>query len=217
MNELAPALSKSDARRLCDRIRRGVEDVVGLIVQLHDGHGWKALGYSTWKACCEAEFQRSSSWACRLVKDAEARRALPIGNEMSDGAVRELRRLPEDEREGALSDARERFGDNPTAAQVREIVDNYIADDEPYQPHDEATASVALDGDTVEVDDSSNTAITEEPELPRQREPDFTMELECLIARWRKAKPGLYTDSMFATLLRAKANQLEPEEEPGQE
>jgi hypothetical protein len=90
-----------------------------------------ALGYSSWGAFYEAEFGQSGNYGYRLLKSAEVVRALegdsPNGNSRpaSEAVARELAPLrdePDDLRD-AWEEAVSRFGEQPTAAQVREVVE----------------------------------------------------------------------------------------------
>ncbi len=48
----------------------------------------------------------------------------------------ELRRLPEDQREGCFADALDKFGDDLVVDQLSEVVDLWVADNEPYREPD---------------------------------------------------------------------------------
>lgn len=109
-------LTESRAKAICDRIRGGIESVAELLVELHDGKGWIALGYKSWKECCEKEFRHSASWACRQIQCHEVNAALPIGTDLSESQARELAKVPEEKREEVLEAA----GENPTAKAIKE-------------------------------------------------------------------------------------------------
>lgn len=66
-----PLLTKSQARKLTDRIAESVEQTWALLHEAHDREAWRALGYSAWAAYVEAEFGLSRSQANRLVVQAD--------------------------------------------------------------------------------------------------------------------------------------------------
>lgn len=68
MNELTNQLNEQNARKICAKIRGGLEDVTNLVLQLYKGQGWAAIGYSSWTECCREEFDKSASWASKQVK-----------------------------------------------------------------------------------------------------------------------------------------------------
>jgi hypothetical protein len=70
-------MTKSQAMSLCEKIRAGMGQLADLLAEFHENHGWLALGYSTWKECCEKEFQHPAWWAKRQLKVAAIRKSLP--------------------------------------------------------------------------------------------------------------------------------------------
>lgn len=73
---------------------------------------------------------------CQPVVDANP--VLP-----TERHARELARLPEEQRAGCLEDAKEKYGEGMTAAQLREEVDLWAADNE--EPDLDGTADDAVD------------------------------------------------------------------------
>ncbi len=137
--ELAKStITKARAMRLCSEIRDGMGSIAEKLSELHENCGWTVLGYLTWKECCEKEFRHSTWWAKNQLRIANVRKALPPpppkqGTEclaiqtdstphpcdsLSDGAVRELARVPEEKRQEVL-DAVTESGSRPTAAAIR--------------------------------------------------------------------------------------------------
>ena len=68
MNDLLTQLDERGARKLCAKIKDGIEDVKTLIIQLYEGQGWTAIGYSSWTECCREEFDKSAAWASKQAK-----------------------------------------------------------------------------------------------------------------------------------------------------
>ena len=81
MKKIGPTvqLSTEAARRLIDDINRGAANVRSLLLQLHDGEGWRALGYKTFESCIETELVFGRRQAFRqLVAGQIERRLKPI-------------------------------------------------------------------------------------------------------------------------------------------
>lgn len=131
-------LTESQARKLADKIKASATNLADLLCQFHAGQGWTALGYATWKECCEAEFRLSPSYAHRLMRAEEVRARLPIDNAVNEAQARELAKLPEDEQPTAWQETVERCGgaENVTAAAVRETVEQ--REGEPEEDDDES-------------------------------------------------------------------------------
>jgi hypothetical protein len=76
-----PELSYRTARRLVSQINQQSSEVRALVLRLHTGRGWLALGHASWKACVEAEFHFDSRHAYRLLEAAQVeRRVCPKGH-----------------------------------------------------------------------------------------------------------------------------------------
>ena len=84
MTELASQLDERRARKLCDRIRSGIEDTANLVVELYRGRGWTAIGYASFKECCREEFQHSVVRQLSGVEQAtpKIKQLTPIEREM---------------------------------------------------------------------------------------------------------------------------------------
>ena len=57
--ERIPELDADNARALTDQIKTRVESLWELIKQAYHGRAWVALGYQSWAAYCDNEFQTS--------------------------------------------------------------------------------------------------------------------------------------------------------------
>jgi len=94
---VTPALSRPDAKRLVTRINNQSADVRALVKQLHDGQGWKALGYDSWSACVDGEFVFGRQHAYRLLEAAEVEaRVSPVGDSkaLPERQIREIAVAP---------------------------------------------------------------------------------------------------------------------------
>jgi hypothetical protein len=150
-------LTKQQAMGICEKIRDGMGVVGDLLAELHRNKGWLALGYSTWKECCEREFQHPTWWAKRQLKVAEIRKSLPPppakvdppksskeGINLShrqpdltlnDAATIELGKVPAENRTEVLEAATERAGDRPpTAKIIKQTAAELMEDDLPPEP-----------------------------------------------------------------------------------
>jgi hypothetical protein len=160
-----PQLTKPQAMKICEQIRAGLGSVSDLLVELHEGEGWKTLGYGSWKECCEKEFQHSAWWANRQLRVAEVRRALPPPqakkskaceihtvlqpNPPKDSHLIELEKVPENQRLAVLAWAEEKADGKPlTAAMIRQAAKDCLKaepDTEDEPPEEPAPPAPVLD------------------------------------------------------------------------
>lgn len=121
-------LSKEAARSLTDEAKRDAQALWEKLVFLYEGHAHKALGYSSWGSYCVEEFGWEGTYSYRLVEAGRVVRdlELPIGNShpTNEAVARELSHLRYDPQKmkDAWMEAQVRYGDKPTANQVRDIV-----------------------------------------------------------------------------------------------
>jgi len=71
-------MSEQDARKLTERIRKGAESLKDLLLQAYEHGAWKALGYRTWTAYLNAEFEIVPGHATRLLAQARAIREISV-------------------------------------------------------------------------------------------------------------------------------------------
>lgn len=67
MTDLVRQMNQAEAEAITTRIREAVESTWQLIVEAHEGQAHKALGYETWGAYVEAEFDMSRQRAYQLI------------------------------------------------------------------------------------------------------------------------------------------------------
>jgi hypothetical protein len=128
LSELAApvTLSNKEARSLVSRINNQSADVRALILALHDGQGWKALGYESWKACVEGEFVFSRQYAYALLEAAVVERRLSTmvdSGHLPERHVRELRVAPAERQAEVYREAKESApASGLTAEHIRQTV-----------------------------------------------------------------------------------------------
>jgi hypothetical protein len=123
----APPMDRYEARAMTDTVKRDLGHVYRNLVTLRERRGHEALGYGSWAEYCRAEFDVGQSHAYRLldagrvVADIEAHspmgESVPLPNER---IARELAKDPEPAE--AWADVVELNGDEPTAKQTRDVV-----------------------------------------------------------------------------------------------
>ena len=127
----SPAMTKSCARDLTDRIKAGVNDVAEMLHRAHEGRAWEALGYASWKDYCTAEFQMSKRRSYQLLDFVEIKQEVSaidvecttVHSPISERQTRPLKSLPRGKRAEAWRRAEEiAGGEQPTAMQVKQAV-----------------------------------------------------------------------------------------------
>jgi hypothetical protein len=123
---LVPILGPSEARRLTNEVKRDAESLWRRLVELYDGGAHAALGYSSWKTYCEAEFGFGRSQSYRLLEAGRVAELIPYGG-MNERQARELAPLRRDEDENAVVEvwngARAEHGERLTAEKLRTAVE----------------------------------------------------------------------------------------------
>ena len=77
-DEITPAapMTKAQAKKVTTAIRQTADDLWDLLRVAHEGQAWVALGYPTWGAYVETEFNMTRRNANRLVAQAEVIKAI---------------------------------------------------------------------------------------------------------------------------------------------
>lgn len=159
-NLTTKSLPKADARAFITSIKRGVLSLRSMLISLHDGRGWEALGYDSWDALVKAEFKGfwSKSYTNRQLAAGRIEQKLlpappggstvPIGllptdvKPIPESLLRPLVGLPEDQQVAAYEAAQksaDKAGKILTAKDVKAQADTY----RPAQPDDTAAESAA--------------------------------------------------------------------------
>lgn len=95
---LTTQMDKADATALTQRIRTAVDGLGDMLLEAHDNKAWKALGYVTWEAYVEAEFDMSRQHSYRLLDQGRVVKAIedatgilsPSGD-ISEAAARDIK------------------------------------------------------------------------------------------------------------------------------
>jgi hypothetical protein len=135
--ELLPALDEFEARLLTDEVKDDAANLWAKLLRLYQGGAHIALGYSSWGAYYEAEFGQSGRQGYRLLEAAKVVAELPSDQLVTESVARELAPvLREDpEQVGEVWDeAVDRFGEQPTAAEVRTVVQEHDGDAAAEEP-----------------------------------------------------------------------------------
>jgi phage N-6-adenine-methyltransferase len=169
-----PTLTPDAARVLTDEVKSDAAALWAKLLSLYEGEAHIALGYSSWGAYCSSEFDWGKSQSYRVLDAARVVDALPespIGERPAESVARELvpvlREAPEQVPE-VWGEIVELHGPTPTAAQVREVVEDKRADpmavhyssktDEwatPQDFYDVVNAEFAFDLDVCALDTSA--------------------------------------------------------------
>ena len=93
-------MSEAEAKDCLGLIKENLGCAASSMQQLRDREGWRSLGYKSWKECCREEFQRSPSYAFRLIEAEKLKsKTLPIGNavleNLNEYQARALKNVPE--------------------------------------------------------------------------------------------------------------------------
>lgn len=95
--EVVADLTPDEARDLTDRIKATAEALWSLLAEAHDRQAWKALGYSSFSAYVEAEFDMSRRHAYRLldqalvIRELEHAAGVTHGSQISEREARDIK------------------------------------------------------------------------------------------------------------------------------
>ena len=86
-------LTPGAARTLTDNIKTVGEELGEMLLEAHDGEAWRALGYKSWKAYIEAEFDFNRQRSYQLLKQARVNAQLVVAGAETRVTEREARDL----------------------------------------------------------------------------------------------------------------------------
>lgn len=124
-------LTEAQAQSLVTEIKAGIIEIGDKLKELHDGEGWKALGYDNWKECYSKEFNFSKSRVYQLLAHVNVRENITAESTVVDSPAherqsRELADLDPADQPKAWKQAQDEAGtEQPTAKQVRQAADNF--------------------------------------------------------------------------------------------
>lgn len=153
--DMSVPLTMDEARELTEHIRSAVDVVWVLVARAHAGRAWEALGYASFAAYVQEEFNISRSRAYQLLDQAKVVQAIesatPDGTELSisEAAARDLKSIlgevvPEVETRTAGLPADE------AAEVVEEIVEDYR--EKVREQREQREAQAALDAEEAAMD-----------------------------------------------------------------
>ena len=76
MTNAVVLMTKTEARSITERIRSSVDDLAGLLDEAHGREAWRSLGYKSWGAYIDGEFDFSRRHSYRLLEQAKAMRQI---------------------------------------------------------------------------------------------------------------------------------------------
>ena len=121
-------MTKSCARDLTNRIKAGVNDVADMLARAHEERAWAALGYSSWKDYCAAEFEMTKQRSYQLLDFVKIRNSLAESQPgltlpSSERQTRALAKLSAEQQEVVWVAAVDAAGgEQPTPKEVRAVV-----------------------------------------------------------------------------------------------
>lgn len=136
MSEItAIALTLEQARDLTDEVKADAAALWAKLLTLYEGKAHEALGYSSWADYYGEEFGESKSRGYQLLEAARVDRALTdstmVERPTGERVAREMAPILKDEGPEAVEEVWgevvEQHGAAPTAAQVREVVEDHRA------------------------------------------------------------------------------------------
>lgn len=127
-------MARDEARALTDKVKLAASELWADLLKLYNGNAHKALGYKSWAAYCQVEFDLGRNAAWRMLNAARVMDQLPNGERSSP--IGDTSPAPKNEavarelvpamRNGNVAetwaDVVEQHGPEPTAKQVREVV-----------------------------------------------------------------------------------------------
>ena len=121
-----------DAAQECiNAIQENSETLKRVLLRLHRGQGWEALGYASWRECAMTEFEQGQAYVYRLVQAAEVEENLEQistrveTDEIPVSHLVALSKLPKDQQAEGLLKANEiaqRQGRKRSTAHVTQAV-----------------------------------------------------------------------------------------------
>ena len=132
-------MSRREAVECLSRIKSGLDGIRGAVEQikedlldLQEREGWRALGYTSWRACATAEFNKSQSQVYKLLTAAKVAKQISLMREIDEPpqlpqrVAQQLTNVPEEVRPELFEAAKAAAGGKrPTEEQVKREVEKF--------------------------------------------------------------------------------------------
>lgn len=127
-------LTEGEARQLTNSIKAHLQAADAQILELHERDGWKALGYTSWRDCIQAEFNLTQSRGYQLLALARVKRniiPLPSGDStivekrpvINEAQARVLSKIPAGRQREVYEEAVTKAPNGkPTARQIAQVL-----------------------------------------------------------------------------------------------
>ena len=86
-------LTKNAAKALTKRIQATGADLAALLLEAHDGEAWRAMGYASWAAYVDGEFEFTRQHSYLLIGQGRVNAALVEAGSSERATVREAREV----------------------------------------------------------------------------------------------------------------------------
>jgi hypothetical protein len=169
-------VSELDHLRHCEAIvdkgKSTFLEVGNALLEIKTGKLWKhadapdgEAGYASFDDYCQRKHQFTKNYANRLIGGVELVKTMPIGTEINEAQARELRKVPEDQREAVLNWAKEKADGKPvTASGIARAAEEYMEvelEEEDDEEESDAEEEVADAENIVEVQAEAKDWLTE--------------------------------------------------------
>lgn len=134
-----PRMNRGEARDTLCRLREGLRDCRLLLLDLYEREGWRALGYASWRECCQTEFDLSLRHLYRLLQAAQVEKEVTHGSHVAgdvpipERQLRELARLDSAELRREVWEEAQAQGHGESLA-LRRLVDQVLEQQPPPPP-----------------------------------------------------------------------------------
>lgn len=135
-------MTEAEARECIAKINEHMNTERALLLDLYERHGWRSLGYQSWRECVVAEFTQSQALLYRELQAAQIEQRISTQVEIGTIPAKQLRplaALTPMEQPIAWREANERSDGKPTARIVEQVVREMLSpeDDAPDPPLEE--------------------------------------------------------------------------------
>jgi hypothetical protein len=120
-------MTREEARWTCEEVKSRQESCRRMLLELYRRQGWKALGYASWRECCQEEFRYGQSRVYQLLEAAQIEEAIStrVEKPVPEFTLRQMAPLRNDPSamQKVWDDAvRDQDGNAPAAGRLAELV-----------------------------------------------------------------------------------------------